>query len=589
MTGVSAGKYEPGGKKGGLGGLGRREGALVAPLGWREWEELIASPMDLERRLDQLLRRAIELLGAERGSIMLVDEPYGELVVRAAQGWEGGPYRVPVGQGIAGWVAEKGEPLIIEGKPEDERFQGTNPDIRSALAVPLQVGNRVIGVLNLSTLNRRRFNRDDLERLSSFAELAAAIIENSRLYRYLLDRQERLERELDMASRIQRSIVKTRVPCASVRIAGRLIPASAVGGDFFSVIPLDRESRYCFYCPLEVQDRCQALPSEACPRKFGIMIGDVADKGMPAALIMSVLTAVLYEVGKHRISPAEVLEEVNSIFRRFFSESQYGFATLFYGFYDDTQGSLTYVRAGHEPPILLKRDSGKARLLEGEGFPVGLMEQGDYQEVRVELDPGDRVVLYTDGLTGARNRKGQVWGRERLLSMVERFAHKGLEEFLGAVADEMMVFTGDAPQPDDVAVMVMELEDRYDLSLTVRTDRRMVRDIVDTVMAVAGGGGPERDFALKLCLEEVINNAMEHGNRDDPERAVHLALKKGPEGLVVKVRDEGEGFDYRSFESSLESRPLLSERGRGLILVRHYADRVEFRGDGNEVVLTFRG
>jgi sigma-B regulation protein RsbU (phosphoserine phosphatase) len=557
-------------------------------LGLRGWEELLASPVDLESRLDRLLQRAMEILGAERGSIMLVDDPYGELVVTIARGWEGGPYRVPLGQGIAGWVAEHGEPLIINGEPNDPRFRGTNPEIKSALAMPLRVANRVIGVLNLSSLNRRRFTPGDMERLGSFAELAAALIENSRLYRYLLDRQGHLEHELDMASRIQRSIVKTRVPCASVRIASRLIPASAVGGDFFSVIPLDRESRYCFYCPLEVQERCQALPSEACPRKFGIMIGDVADKGMPAALIMSVLTAVLYEVGKHQVSPALVLEEVNSVFRRFFSESQYGFATLFYGFYDDTEGSLTYVRAGHEPPIHLDRSTGKARFLGGEGFPVGLMDRGEYQEVRVKLGPGDRVVLYTDGLTGARNRRGQVLGRERLLRMVEQFADKGVEEFLGAVADEMMVFTGDAPQPDDVAVMVMELEDRYDLSLTFRSDRGKVRDVVETVMAEVGDLGPEKGFALRLCLEEVINNAMEHGNRKDPEKAVYLVLKKGRGELTVKVRDEGEGFDYRAWESSWADRPLLSERGRGLVLVRHYADGLEFRGDGNEVVLSFR-
>lgn len=564
-----------------------REGFQVIPPAWRGWEDLIASPMDLEERLDRLLKRAMEILGAERGSIMLVDEPYGELVVMAARGWEGGPFRVPIGQGIAGWVAEHGEPLILDGELKDPRLKGTNPEIKSALAMPLRVKNRVIGVLNLSSLNRRRFTKEDQERLGSFAELASALIENSRLYRYLLDRQEHLDRELDMASRIQRSIVKTKVPCASVRIAGRLIPASAVGGDFFSVIPLDRESRYCFYCPLEVQEICQSLPSEACPRKFGIMIGDVADKGMPAALIMSVLTAVLYEVGKHQVSPAMILEEVNSVFRRFFSESQYGFATLFYGFYDDTEGSLTYVKAGHEPPIHLDRSSGRALFLEGEGFPVGLMERGEYQEVRVELKPGDRVVLYTDGLTGARNRRGQVLGRERLLRMVEQFADRGVDEFLGAIADEMMVFTGDAPQPDDVAVMVMELEERYDLSLALKTDRSRVRDIVEAVMGVVGEVGPERDFAVRLCLEEVINNAMEHGNRDDPEKTVYLALKKSDGGFWVKVRDEGEGFDHEEWERSWAERPLLSERGRGLVLVRHYSDGLQFRGDGNEVVLTF--
>ncbi|MDI7252952.1 MAG: GAF domain-containing protein, partial [Actinomycetota bacterium] len=246
----------------------------------------LASTLSLENRLDRVLDQAMELLEAERGSIMLLEEDTGELVVKAARGLDGErDFRVPVGQGISGWVARTGEPLILQDAVADRRFRGTDPSVKSALAVPLRAGERIIGVLNVSNCTRtHRFDHRDLEHLLSFADMAAVAIENARLYRELKREQEQLGKELRLASRIQRSIVSTHVPCASVRLVSRLMPASAVGGDFFSVIPLARDSRFCFYCSTDTQDRCQKLRTEFCPQKFGLMIGDVANKGLPAAL-----------------------------------------------------------------------------------------------------------------------------------------------------------------------------------------------------------------------------------------------------------------------------------------------------------------
>jgi len=553
--------------------------------------KVLAASLDLDTRLNRVLEQAMEILRAERGSIMLLDEERGELVVRASRGIEESrEFRVHMGEGIAGWVAEHGEPLVLQDVVSDHRFSGTNPNIKSALAVPLKVEGKVIGVLNVSTTTKhRRYDYLDLEHLGSFADMAAAAIENARLYMVLKREQEHIEKEMQMASRIQRSIISTHVPCASVRMVSRLMPASAVGGDFYSVVPLARDSRFCFYCTPAMQDRCQAVRTEFCPEKFGLMIGDVANKGMPAALIMSVLTTILYEVGRHHISPRAILNEVNTAFRRLFSESQYGFATLFYAFYDNNDNTLTYTKAGHEPPLLLRGGDGELEYLEGEGFPVGLMDKGQYQEKTIQLQRGDRVLLYTDGLTGALNARGEILGRKRLVELVKTHAREDIESFLDAIADEIMLFSGDAPQPDDIAVMVMELEDLYDLTMTVGTDVRSIRYVINSVLeTLEGFEGLKDPINLRLCLEELLHNAMEHGNRCDVSKKVYITVKAESRRAVIRVRDEGVGFDVERMTDQSSSDPnILNERGRGLTIVRHYADELTFNREGNEAILVF--
>jgi sigma-B regulation protein RsbU (phosphoserine phosphatase) len=561
----------------------------VANGEFRRAGRVLDSSLDLDLRLDRVVEQAVELLSADRGSIMLLDETSRELRVRASRGLGENEFKVRLGEGISGWVARQGEPLVLQDAVSDERFKGVDPGIVSALAVPLRVEGRVIGVLNVSSSAKGRYyDHLDLDYLVSFADMAAAAIENARLYQALRRDQDHLARELSMASRIQRAIISTQVPCASIRMVSRLMPASAVGGDFFSVVPLSRDSRFCFYCAPQIQDRCQKLHSESCPNKFGLMIGDVANKGMPAALIMSVLTTILYQAGQHLISPRSILNEANSAFRRFFSESQYGFATLFYGFYDNTDNSLTYSKAGHEAPLLLRKRTGEIEYLEGEGFPVGLMEDGDYQEKTVRLERGDRILLYTDGVTGALNDRGEVLGRKRLVDLVKSHAGQDLEGFLDVLGDEVMLFSGDAPQPDDIAVMILELEDLYDLTMTVATDVKQIRYVIDSVLETLHGfEGLKDPVTLRLCLEELLHNAMEHGNRCDESKKVYITVKAEPQKVVIRVRDEGEGFDLKVLGELKVGEPVLSERGRGLLIVRYYADELSFNREGNEATLIF--
>ncbi len=553
--------------------------------------QILTASLDLPTRLENVVDLAIRLLGADRGSIMLLDARKEELEMVTFRGLrnEAANARTRLGEGIAGWVAEHREPLILQDVISDERFKGTDPQIRSALAIPLMAEDRLIGVLNISTISEHRFGEEDLEYLSAFGDLGAVAIENALLYNRLQRRQDELDKELALASRIQQSIIAKHVPCAAVKLLARLMPASAVGGDFYSVIPLAKDSRFCFYCSPRIQDQCADLRSEFCPNKFGIMIGDVANKGLPAALIMAVLTTSLYELGKNHTSPKIILSEANSTFRRCFHESQYNFATLFYGFFDGTTHSFTYSKAGHDSPLLVRREDGGVESLDAEGYPLGLKEDGEFEERTVVLKKGDRLILFTDGLTGALNSIGELYGRRRFMEFVREHLDNDLETLLDHLMDEVMLFTGDAPQPDDIAVVMMDLEEEYDLTMTIGTDVKEIRSVITNVLQTLGELEGEETMILRLCLEEIIHNAMEHGNLHDTSKKIYITLKKDDGLAFIKVRDEGPGFDYEEVSRRLvdQGRDLLSVRGRGLWIVRHYAKDVVFNREGNETTLVF--
>ncbi len=554
---------------------------------------VLTSSLDLPTRLEKVLDLALPLFDADRVSVMLPDAKGEYLSVVASRGLPhpAGSTRVRLGEGIAGWVALHAEPLVLNDPLEDDRFRGTAEGLSSSMAVPLLTEGRLVGVLNVGAVKPVHYTEEDLRYLNFFAGQAAIAIDNSRLFNQLEAKQLVLERELAMASRIQRSIISSYVPNPQVRVAAKLMPASAVGGDFYSVIPLARDSRFCFYCSPEIQDRCGESVTAYCPNKFGLMIGDVANKGLPAALIMAVLTTSLYELGQVNNSPRAVLAQANTIFNRFFFESQYGFATAFYGFFDGNDMSITYSKAGHDSPVILRQD-GSIFFLDAEGFPLGLATNGEYEEKTVRLGEGDRLILYTDGVTGALNDQGQILGRARFTELVKRGHGKSLDQLMEVLVDEIMLFGGDAPPTDDIALLIMELQEQFDLYMEIPSELGAVRHAVDAVLEiVAGTGTPDKLQELHLCLEELVRNAVEHGNHSDPTKLVGIAARIEADRVIVKIKDEGQGFSpppSRDWRDRTWDDAILSERGRGLIIVRHYCEELRFNREGNEATLLMK-
>jgi serine phosphatase RsbU (regulator of sigma subunit) len=243
--------------------------------------------------------------------------------------------------------------------------------------------------------------------------------------------KERLEREMELARQIQRSILPASLPQESNYDFGAVIlPARAVGGDFYDMIELG-------------------------DNRLGIVLGDVSDKGVPAALIMSMTqTLVRVEAGRN-LPPIQVVANVNQHLLRFCRAHM--FVTLLYGILDCTSGSFHYVRAGHPPPIMCTRQPGLPRPLDFTlGQLLGILEDPVFDEQRVILPPSGSVVIYSDGVTEATNAQNQPLGEQGLVEHLATLGDASAQETCTRVYEAVMSYTGPVPQQDDITLICIQ-------------------------------------------------------------------------------------------------------------------------------------
>jgi sigma-B regulation protein RsbU (phosphoserine phosphatase) len=274
--------------------------------------------------------------------------------------------------------------------------------------------------------------------LKMIADLQRKNEELARAYRELKEAQaalvekERLEHELELAREIQQSIlpkVFPQVPGLSCAASSR--PARQVGGDFYDVFPL----------------------SEGC---VGLVMADVSDKGMPAALFMALTRSLIRAEGQRLASPRETLLRVNQLLLEM---SQTGlFVTVFYGVLDLKQKTLCYVRAGHDYPLVFRSETGECRFLGGSGIVLGLLDGIDLEEVTVDLGPGDVLTLYTDGVTEAHAPTGELFGDERLRDALCGAGQRGAQAVCDSILAQVDRFQAGAKQHDDTALLVVKVD-----------------------------------------------------------------------------------------------------------------------------------
>lgn len=257
--------------------------------------------------------------------------------------------------------------------------------------------------------------------------------------RYLIEQRNRLllDKELSIAKKIQLNFLPQSVPqMEGVEIAASISTAKAVGGDLYDFAEIKSDGE----------------------QKLGIMIGDVSGKGVPAALFMARSIADFRHFASATVAPSSVLNDLNSqIALNYKSEL---FITMFYMIYDNSKRTLTYSNAGHLPAIWLKAEGG-IEFLKTEGMPLGLVDAEKYLDASAELKPGDAVVLYTDGVTEARNNDKEEFGEERLKNTVFRNRGFSAESMLNEIKSRLDKFVGTAPQYDDCTIIVLKVKELY--------------------------------------------------------------------------------------------------------------------------------
>lgn len=406
-----------------------------APYASKQWvsplQALIRVGRELavRRQLDEMfpviLDLALEAVNAERGVLLVME---GEALTEKVS--RGGEFRISTT--VRDRVVNGRESLLIQSIAETPGFKERKSivlqGVRSLMAVPLQTDERVIGLLYVDALNfLRRFSNDDLNLLTVMANVAAIRIERERLA-LVEETQQRQAMELDQAAEIQKRHLPQCPPLwPGLEVAGLHNPCRTVGGDYHDYLQLP-------------------------DGRHGIIVADVAGKGMPAALMMMTLQARVQTLIETTRSIAEFSSRLNRNMHLTCAPNR--FVTVFVSAFDPATNMLSYTNAGHNPGLLLHADGGVEQLTVG-GMFVGLIPLLTYQEIEIPLLEGDLLVLYTDGITEQENLAGEEFGMDRLADALRENRGRPLDALLDEVQRAVTVWTQGVPVADDQTVVLV--------------------------------------------------------------------------------------------------------------------------------------
>lgn len=402
-----------------------------------EATRLLNSTLDLGELLELILKIARTEVGADRGTVFLVDPKHKELWSIVASGLDHQEIRVPLGQGVAGRVAETGETVNVEDAYSlpfhDHSFdQKFNYKTRSMLSLPIRHrAGGIVGVLQLlNKTSSPRFTAEDEDFLNKLSGHMAMALENARLHRESLERQ-RLEKELALARGIQRSLMPDAPPVVpGYEIAVLNEPCFEVGGDYFDFLNLG-------------------------PQSLLLVVADVEGKGVSSAMVMSNLQASLRALVMHLHSLEVLTMSLNEMI--FNDTKSRKFLSLFLGLIDTRRNGLHYINAGHVPPLLIHGDGRPHQELTEGGTVVGLFPQTEYQRGSVKLATGDILVCCTDGIVEASNKQDDEYGSGRLAASVARHRAKSAHAIVDAVATEVAGFSAGGQHVDDKILMITKV------------------------------------------------------------------------------------------------------------------------------------
>lgn len=442
----------------------------------------------LEPALQRLVRVSARLLEADACAFVEANEQQGQAILVAAHGWMLPPQtQLPLvldPQNPHLWYVPEAAARLASDALNDlpplllaQRFQGH-------LALAVEISGVPIGTLMINTHTPRQFLSDEAQLLGLLGSQLAQTLERERLYQESLARQ-RLEQELDLAREIQTSFLPAQCPIVlGYELAAFYRAARQVGGDFYDFIEIDdrrgeegavggvdpraaardaaqirREREVEFWrtgrgAPRLGRKPALASPEPEKPRRVGIVIADVTDKGVPAALFMALSRTLLRATASEGRAPETVLARANRVL---LSDARSGlFVTCFYGILDAADGVFTYADGGHNYPLLYHCATGEVEELQAPGIVLGVVAEPRFEQRTARLAPGDVLCFYTDGVTEAMNQHRQLFGDARLIDIVSRNAHLPPDQIIAQIIRAVADFVGGTPQADDITLVVLK-------------------------------------------------------------------------------------------------------------------------------------
>jgi serine phosphatase RsbU (regulator of sigma subunit)/anti-sigma regulatory factor (Ser/Thr protein kinase) len=499
----------------------------------------------------------------------------------------------PLERGTAAQAAPADEPAPIDIAPNDpllaylqsasgavdiqalELDSAALTELKAAgikLAVPLVSQGELIGVLNLGPrLSEQEYSSDDRKLLDNLAAQAAPALRVGQLVRQQeaeARTRQRFEQELEVARLIQQNFLPKQLPeLAGWQVAAYYRPAREVGGDFYDVIPLP-------------------------DGKVGFVIGDVTDKGVPAALVMAATRSVLRASAQRLVDPGEVLERVNEHLCPDMPEKM--FVTCLYGVLEPASGHFRFANAGHDLPYV-KTAEGSIEL-RARGMPLGLMPGMLYEEKEMVLQPGDSLLLHSDGVVEAHDPQRVMFGFPRLKEAVAQYPGGG--ELIDRVLADLQAHTGpDAEQEDDITMVTLqrsagaahmangavpgELLAEFQVPSAEGNERLAIERVSAAVASL--GLAEARLKRLQTAVGEATMNAMEHGSGYSDAKPVTISVLADDAAVRVRITDLGGASGARDeaevpdLEAKLAG--LQRPRGWGLFLIEKMVDETRETSD----------
>lgn len=391
-----------------------------------------SSILNVEALLNKIARSIRRLISYDAFMVMLIDEEKQELrnlfSLRYDQRTQHAS--LPIAQGITGYVARQREAVLATDAQSDPRYVGVNPGIRSEVAVPLVVKGRVIGVLDLESERLGSFTEDHLRTLSLIAPSIAIAIENARLYEEIARREQAIQADLEAASKLQVIIMPPEAPpLPGLEIGLRLKPARLVSGDVYDFFDYDAEHAM-------------------------IAFGDSSGKGAAAALYGALVSGLLRAAAPRRRSPAQLLRSLNETLMERQIPARY--ITLLVMLWKSGERTFLIANAGQTTPLVCR--GGTILEPEASGVPVGLLQQVDYEESEFQAEPGDLLVLVSDGVHDQQNPAGEEYGRRHLQRYITAHCSDRAKDIAHGLLDDLETFRDSAPVLDDQTVLVLKVD-----------------------------------------------------------------------------------------------------------------------------------
>jgi serine phosphatase RsbU (regulator of sigma subunit)/anti-sigma regulatory factor (Ser/Thr protein kinase) len=438
------------------------------------------------------------------------------------------------------------------------------------LALPLVSQGELIGLINLGPRRSEQdYSSDDMRLLQNLATQAAPALRVAQLVRQQqaeARQRERIEQELRVARVIQETLLPAEIPTYSGwEIHAHWQPAREVSGDFYDFL---------------------LLPDG----RMAVIIADVTDKGVPAALVMATTRSILRGAAEHMISPGEVLARTNDLLHPDIPPKM--FVTCLYLLIEPDSGKIIFANAGHNLPYLIS--NGQVTELRATGMPLGLMPGMQYEEVEAQLSECDALLLSSDGLVEAHNPDREMYGFERMVEVMQ--SEIMIDEVVPELLRTLQKFTGENyEQEDDITLVTLQLTEpeahseskpdwqlmaEFDIPSQPGNERAASEKALEVLQPI--NLDDEVNNRLKTAVAEATMNAMEHGNHYREDLPVRIEVMSNDEQIVIRVHDFGAGMSQvemvlPDLDSKLAGEQ--SPRGWGLFLIKNMVDEMNLLQD----------